>query len=194
MLQLRSAILEFAPATRMTLSKLCIGFLDNNQVGLFHDLSEFHSAKVNPRTLTVSIQFFQVLGTEEALKKCPQLRLYLIQSQYSGEKTKAQSLGPDVAQFFDITMIASLCKHHDQVAELETFSERANTYLEMLNKTLNRTTSNLEFPVFADLVLRCKFAKPWPDLQPLCKLKLGQFSEDKVQDLTIYWATYLDLK
>ena len=94
-----------------------------------HDLSEFHSDKVNPRRLTVSIQFFQVLGTEEALKKCPQLRLYLIQSQYSGEKTKAQSLGPDVAPFFDIAMTASLCNHHCQVAELETFSERAQRTL-----------------------------------------------------------------
>ena len=160
---------------------------------MLHELSEFHSAKVNPRTLTVSIQFFQVLGTEEALKKCPQLRLYLIQSQYSGEKTKAQSLGPDVAQFFDITMIVSLCKHPDQVAELEHILRERKTYIEILNKTLNRTTSNLEFPVFADLVLRCKFAKPWPDLQPLCKLKLGQFSEEKVQDLATYWTQYIDL-
>ena len=104
----------------MALSKCYIGFLDNNQVGLMDALSEFHSANVNPLTLTVSGCFSQVRFTEEALKNCPQVRLYLVQSQYSKEKTRVSAAGPVISQFFDHNQIIGRCKKPGDAVELET--------------------------------------------------------------------------
>ena len=49
--------------------------------------------------------------------------------------------------------------------------------------------------VYLDLINRCLFPKPWPALAftkvPLPK---GQFSQEKIWDLGVAWATYLDCK
>ena len=77
----------------MTLCKFYISFLENNCVDLVEDLVDFHSSMVDPRELCVSIAWFSLLDTEEALKKCPHVRLYLILTQYTKEKTREQAGG-----------------------------------------------------------------------------------------------------
>ena len=43
-------------------------------VELMEDLHEFHSQNVDPSEISVSMAFYQLLHSEEALKKCPQVR------------------------------------------------------------------------------------------------------------------------
>ena len=69
-------------------------------VDLVTDLAYFHSHTVDPRQLTANTSFCQNLVTEDALAKCPQTRLYLVMTQYTMEKTRAQVGGPVVAQLF----------------------------------------------------------------------------------------------
>ena len=78
----------------MTLSKYYIGFLENGVVDLVEDLGDFHSHCVDPRELTVSLRFFNAVVGEEAFKASPQLRHYLVTTQYTSEKVIASSSGP----------------------------------------------------------------------------------------------------
>jgi hypothetical protein len=63
----------------------------------------------------VSIAFFGVVEAEEALKKCPQARRYLVCTQYTDEKLKAQAGGRSLSLFLDTSQITSFCKKPDQV-------------------------------------------------------------------------------
>ena len=80
----------------MTLTKFYTGFLESNRVDLISDLVDLHAHTVDPRELTVSIQYFQTLVSEEALKDCPECRLYLLFSDYTTETTRFQASGPSV--------------------------------------------------------------------------------------------------
>ena len=111
---------KVSPHALMNLCKFYIGFLDNGVVDLVTDLVDFHSHTVDPRELTVSTSFFQSLVSEEALSKCPQTRLYLVMTQYTMEKTRAQAGGPSVAQFLDTSQILGLCKKPDLLNTIET--------------------------------------------------------------------------
>ena len=92
------------------LSKLYIGFLENGVPELAGDLVDHHSDTVDPREMTVSFSYIQVVCTEESLSKCPQVRLHLILSQYSLDKTRASSSGPSQGALFDNQNITTLCK------------------------------------------------------------------------------------
>ena len=78
-----------------------IGFLDEGLVELIEDLAYFHSACVDPRELTVSLRFFDHVATEPQFKACPQLRHYLVTTQYTKEKAMSNSSGPATAQFLE---------------------------------------------------------------------------------------------
>ena len=45
-----------------------------------------------------------------------------------------------------------------------------------------------------DMIIRCLFSKPWPDVEPKVTLRVGQFSVEKVEELGPCWASVVDLK
>ena len=77
---------------------------------MLQDLSEFHSAYVDPRQLCVSIAYYGILESEPVLKKAPNLRLYLTSTQYTLEKVKAQGAGPAVSQFLEASQLTAFFK------------------------------------------------------------------------------------
>ena len=80
---------RISPRTIMVLTKFYIGFLENGMVHLIKELVDFHAHSVNPKELSVSISFFQLLVTEEALKKCPETRMGLLFTEYISERRSA---------------------------------------------------------------------------------------------------------
>ena len=66
-----------------TLSKLFIGFLENGVPELSGDLVDFHSDTVDPKEITVSSGYISSVCSEEALSKCPHVRVHLIMSVLS---------------------------------------------------------------------------------------------------------------
>ena len=137
--------------------------------------------------------FFQLLHSEEGLKKCPQVRYFLLLSQYTQDKLKASSGGgPGVSQFLEANQITSFVKKPDQVAALEkTIRELKTKYLPFLVPALGERTAALEFAVYMDLVIRCLFSKQWPaDLNPKVSLPVGKFSQEKVKALGVHWAVH----
>ena len=96
---------KVSPTSWLAQIKYYIGFLENGCVGLLAELSEFHSACVDPRQLCVSIAFYGALESEPALKKAPHLRLYLTSTQYTAEKVKTQAAGPAISQFLEASQL-----------------------------------------------------------------------------------------
>ena len=181
----------------MTLAKYYIGFLENGKADLVDDLHDFHSDFVDPRELTVSVGFYHSLESEEALKKAPQVRHFLLTTQYTTEKVKAQGSGAaGVSQFLEPTQITAFCKKPDQVNQLEkTIRDLKSKYLPILDKHLGERQARLEFTVYMDLLIRCMFNKPWPlDLPIKLSLPVGKFSEEKVKALGVHWAKIMDLQ
>jgi hypothetical protein len=187
---------KISPVSWMTLAKLYTGFLENGVADLVDDLMEYHSEHVDPRELTVSLKFFSAVSGEEAFKSCPQIRHYLITSQYTSEKVTASSSGPSVSQFLEITQIASFAKKRDQVNQLETtIRDLKAKYLPLLSASLGPRVARLEITEYMDLILRSLFGKPWPEkMEPKVTLPVGKFSEEKVKALGIHWAKVVDLK
>ena len=116
----RGNLAKVSPLVLMHLCKFFMGFLDNGVVDLVTDLVDSHFHTVDLRELTVSTSFFQSLVSEEALPKCSQTRLYLVMTQYTLKKTRAQVGGPSVAQFLDTSLILGLCKKPDLLKAIET--------------------------------------------------------------------------
>ena len=49
--------------------------------------------------------------------------------------------------------------------------------------------------MYLDLIIRCLFSKQWPSsLEPKVTLPVGKFSQEKIRDLGVAWAKYLDCK
>ena len=187
---------KIMPQTWMSICKYYVSFLENDVVDLVDDLQEFHSANVDPLELSVPTTFFSLLTSEEALKKCPQVRHYLMTTQYTMEKVREQSSGPATAQFLESAQITSLCKKPDQLNQVEkTIRDLKSKYLPILAEGLGERTARLEMTVLMDLILRCLFCKPWPaNVVPKVPLAVGKFSDEKVKALTVHWAKILDLK
>ena len=101
------------------LSKLYIGFLENGVPELAGDLVDHHSDTVDPREITVSSSYIQSVCSEEALAKCPHVRVHLIMGQYSLDKVRSQSSGPSQGALFDNQNITTLCKKADILSNLE---------------------------------------------------------------------------
>ena len=92
---------KLSPGALQTLCKFYIQFLENDVLDIVGDLVDYHCHAVDPKELTISISYFQAVVSEESLKKCPFSRLYLVMSQYTAEKVRAQAGGPSVSQFLD---------------------------------------------------------------------------------------------
>ena len=179
----------------MTLSKYYIWFLENNAMELIDDVNEFHSNFVDPRDLCVSIAFFSNLESEQAMKQCPQVRHFLLCSQYCTDKVKAQAGGPSVSQFLEASQIVAFCKKPDQVLQLEkTFRDLKAKYLPILEQHLGARVAKLEITAFFDLIIRSLFCRAWPPLEPRVALPVGKFSEEKIQSLAVHWAKVVDTK
>ena len=177
------------------LSKLYIGFLENGVPELAGDLVDHHSDTVDPREITVSFTYIQMVCTEEALSKCPHVRLHLILSQYSLDKTRSSSSGPSQGALFDNQNITTLCKKTDILANLENkIRDLKKEYLPILERTLSLRQARLLMNIFIDLILRCLFSKPWPLGGPKIKAPVGKFSMDKIKDLAGEWAAFVDLE
>ena len=187
---------KITPQTWLNLCKYYIGFLENGVVDLVEDLHEFHSNTVDPRQLCVSIAFFGLVESEEALKKCPQVRHFLVTTQYTSEKTRAQAGSPSMSQFLEPTQITAFCKKTDQVNQLEkTIRDLKSQYLPILEKGLGERIARLEMTVYIILIIRCMFSKSWlVDIEPKVTLPVGKFSEDKIKSLGAHWAKVMDLK
>ena len=185
-----------SPTCWMSLAKYYIGFLENGMVDMIEDLADFHSSCIDPAQLTVSLKFFHTLGSEEAFKKCPQVRHYLTTTQYTPEKVVNMPKGPAVCAFLELTQILSFAKKTDQVQQLEkTIRELKAKYLPILAEALGERVSHLEITEYIGLVIRCLFCKPWPEhLNPKVALPLGKFSAEKIKSLGTQWAKVVDLK
>ena len=88
-------------STMSWLTKFIVGFLEDDALHLVQELVDFHCAKVNPRNLVVATNFFQILASEDGLKKVPLVRHYILLTQYTEEKTRPQTSGPAFAQFLE---------------------------------------------------------------------------------------------
>ena len=87
---------------------------------LLQEIVEFHSMKVNPRDLVLSIRFLKCLLDEEALRKAPLVMMYLIFTQYTMGKVSHHVGGPCVASFIDHANIVAFAKKAAFVQEMET--------------------------------------------------------------------------
>ena len=178
----------------ITLCQLYIGFLSNGVVDLVTELIDYHSDHVDPKELAMSIQFISSVCAEEALSKCPHVRLGLLQLQYNTEKTRANSSGPCFGAFLEPTNITSLCKKGDVLGSLETkIRELKSKYLPILERSLSEREARLEMANYVCLILRCLFSKQWPAGSKM-SLKPGNFSHEKIMEIGVQWAKSLDLK
>ena len=75
---------------------------------------------MDPKEITVSSSFLQLVCSEEALSKCPHTRVHLIMGQYSLDKVRTQSQGLAQGALFEPGNISSLCKKTDLLKNLET--------------------------------------------------------------------------
>ena len=179
---------KVSPDSMMTLCKLYIGFLENGCVQLVQDLVDFHSDKVDPKELTVSISFIQSIVSEEALSKCPHTRLHLLELQYTLEKVRVQSSGPAVGSFLEPSNITNLSKKADLLEALEVKIRAIKSkFLPILESLMSDRQARLELSVYVDLILRCLFAKPWP-MELRMDLPVGKYCQDKVEAIGIEWA------
>ena len=127
----------------MALSKYYIGLLDEGLTELVEDLSYFHSAGVDPRELSVSLKYFKLVASEPAFKACPQLRHYLVTSQYTKEKAMSSTTGPATAQFLEPLAITTWAKKSELVLSLEkVIRETKSASLPILEKSSGSKEQN----------------------------------------------------
>jgi hypothetical protein len=175
---------KISPVVLQTLAKFYVQFLGSADQFLIQELVDFHAMNVNPRDLVVSNVFFGTLVNEECLQKAPFLRHYLLLSQYTTEKTRAQAGGPSIAAFLETGTIVQLVKKPDLVATVEQkIREVRDTYLPILERNFTEKQARLEIAVYMDLIIRCLMAKPWP-AQMRMTTSLGKFSSDKEKKKT----------
>ena len=186
---------KISPTTWLTLAKYFIGFLENDLVALVDDLAEFHSEFVDPAEVKVSLSFLNLIAGEQAFKACPQLRHYLVTTQFCKDKLTASSSGPGVSNFLECAQILAFAKRTDQVKQVETtIRDLKAKYLPILEKCgLSTRNARLEITAYMDLIIRCLFNKPWPESDVPLKAPVGKFSEEKIKALGIHWAKKVDL-
>ena len=142
---MRSNPVKLSTKTTQVLTKVYIGFLENGVPELMQELVDFHSDSVDPKFLTVSTNWIEDLLSEEPLQKCPHTCLALWLSQYTHDKVRHQSTGPDVAAFIEPANLLSLCKKTELIQTLETqIKDLRGKYLPILEKALGDRQARLE--------------------------------------------------
>ena len=185
---------KISPTAIQTLAKFFVQFLSTGDQVLVGELVDFHSMRVNPKDLVVSNAFFQALVSEEALQKAPFTRHYILLTQYTVEKSRAQAGGPSIAAFLETQSISQIAKRPDLLKAVEVkIREIRDLYLPLLEKTLSPKEARLELSAYMDLIIRCLVSKPFP---PSLRVSLptGKFSAEKVTDLGVVWAKSVDSK
>ena len=188
---------KVSTATLQCLTKFFVQFSEGGNKELLEELVDFHSTYVNPREVVVSTAFFQALVKEPVLMKCPHVKLYLLLTNYTTEKVRTVPGCPSQAGFLDVKLIESFVKKPDQVTMLEDkVKDLRGRYLPILGGTLARKQASNEFAQYMILVFRCLFAKPWPSVfeAKLKHVPAGKFTVEKMKDLAVEWAAYLDEK
>lgn len=110
---------KISPLVLSTLTKFYVQFLESGDAHLVKELVDFHASRVNPGELCVPNTFFQSLTSEELLLKTPYLRHFLLLTQYTDEKVRAQAGSASMAAFLDSAFIQSLAKKPDVAIEVE---------------------------------------------------------------------------
>ena len=185
-------------AAMMGYVKYYDSFVKDEQPHLVAELSDYHSAVVDPKEVTMPVAFFNALTTPEAnlYLKTPFLRHYLVLTQYTTDKVR-ESETSNVAQFLEVRALENLAKKPDQVAPLEKLiADLRFKHLPVLEETLGSgRAARQELAVYIDLILRCLFSKPWPqNLLTKCPVATGKYSEAKVAALGVFWGGLLKIK
>ena len=112
---------------------------------LLQELVEFHSLKVNPRDLVVSVKFMKSLIEEDNLRTAPLVKMYLMFTQYTLDKVHNHVGGPSVAALLDPGNIVSFAKNADFVQEMEqTFEDLREKTLPPLMEVLQPAQARLK--------------------------------------------------
>ena len=176
------------------LVKFYVQFINSGDQNLVEELVDFHSTHVNPRELVVSTRFFQFLTSEPALENAPFLRHYLLLTQYTTDKCTVQAGGPSIAAFLDPQSQVNLCRKTQVVSQLESkIRELRDKYLPILERSLGAKLARDEIAIYMNLIIRCLLAKPYPASMHI-SFATGKYSPEKIQDLGILWASFLDSK
>ena len=184
---------KISPRILQTLAKFFTQFLGSGDQHLVNELIDYHSHKVNPRELVVNNAFFEALTNEEALRGASLLRHYLLLTQYTCEKTRAQAGSAAVSVLLEPANIVALVKKGEFVTTVENkLRELRTQYLPILEKSIGGKQARLELSVLMDLVIRCLLAKPWPEPLQMKKMTIGKFSNEKLRALAIIWGRYID--
>ena len=186
---------KVTPTTWLTLAQYYIGFMENDALELIEDLTDFHSASVDPKALRVSTAFFGLVSGEGAFLKCPHVRHHLVLMQYCTEKTKdAGSCDAPISQFLESAQVLNFAKKPDQVLQLEkTIRALKETYMKILEPLLGSRVATLEINTCVNLIMRGMFSKPWPvDIEPKVALPTGKMDETKKKALERHWAKTVD--
>ena len=187
---------KISPKSWTTYSKYYVGFLDNKFPDLVQHLWDFHSNKVDPRELAVSLAFYDLVASEPAFKQCPTLRHYLLTTQYTSEKSLTSSSGPNTANLLDAASLNSLAKKPQQVEQVEkTLRALSDKYLPILEGSMGKIAARLELTEYMGLLIRCLLGKAWPEnLEIKVPGPTGRFSEEKIKSLGAWWAQLVDLR
>ena len=187
---------KVTPGTWLTLAQYYIGFMENNTLELIEDLTDFHSASVDPKALRVSTAFFGLVSGEEAFLKCPHVRHHLVLTQYCSEKTKDAGSPGDapISQFLENAQVLNFAKKPDQVMQLEkTIRDLKEKYMKVLEPLLGCRVATLEINTYVSLLIRGMFSKPWPvDMEPRVALPTGKMDDTKKKALERHWAKTVD--
>ena len=145
-----------SPRTMMALTKFYIGFLENDRMSLIKDLIDLHAHTIDPKELCVSISFFELLVSEEALKTCPESRMALVYTQYTSDKVRFQAGGPSVSAFLETNQIVALCKKPESLMALEgAIKDIKDKHKAPLVQCLGEVSATLALAKYTDLIIRC---------------------------------------
>ena len=174
-------------------------FCINEREDLLQELQVFHSNYVDPKKVVITSCFFEKLK-DKAFAEYPLVRLYMILTQYTQEKT-VDMAGTATAALLDGSTIANFAKHKEGIYMLEKkLSENRSKYLRILEENLGCMQGRLELAHLEILIARCVLAKGWPKSYPegirpiavKCTVAPGKYTSEKATSLAIYWAKLLD--
>ena len=200
---LRRTPVKISQTAASTLAKFYTQFLVAGSKDLVDELVHFHSMKVNPREVIVSMGFFSLVSGDEVFAKCPHLRMYLVMSQYCTEKLSSRAGGSPSSNFIEAPLIQNLAKKgsaflEDIEKQLIIMREKYVPLLESI-AGLPRSQALLELQVFVDLFIRTLLAKPLPchvvaviNSLPKKIALSGKFSQVRIKDLGCVWATLVE--
>ena len=179
------------------LTKYLVRHLENQTVHLAEELGDFHSARVNPREIAVPPIFYETLGNLAAFAEMPLFRHYCVLANYTTEKTRAASSGSSGAAtstFLDTKSLDIVANKPEALRLIEALLKEAReTYLPILERALSPSQARIELFTYANLLVRCFFAKPFPaDLGGKVGTLTGKLTREKAKDIGIFFASRID--